>query len=278
VVYNQLDSVILLIQIWVGYTDFSSVGTNAMLMKAATAALAAGTGLLGLAGLAAPASAATVLIFAQNHATPPGFVIIKDNGNGTTTLSTSIEVSVTDLAGPLVPPPLPLATFTLMAHSVTHGTTSPISPGVSLFTQEYSGSFSIDDSACGVSGVCLSGTFADAVMSGFEDGFALTLFSSTPPAAGLTFASDPAAIPASDLVLDRAMALSKTDLTFPVTNDCSSPLGCTLGTTSANVSGTFSANPMSTPEPSTWVMLMLGFAGLGFAARRSSRMKIAVID
>ncbi|MGB7977099.1 MAG: PEPxxWA-CTERM sorting domain-containing protein [Roseiarcus sp.] len=32
------------------------------------------------------------------------------------------------------------------------------------------------------------------------------------------------------------------------------------------------------PEPSTWAMMLLGFAGLGFAAYRSSRTKIALLD
>jgi hypothetical protein len=32
------------------------------------------------------------------------------------------------------------------------------------------------------------------------------------------------------------------------------------------------------PEPSTWVMMALGFAGLGFLGHRSSRTKIAMID
>jgi hypothetical protein len=244
-----------------------------MLRKTATAALAVG---LGLAGLATPATAATVLIFAQNHAVPPGFVVINDNGDGTTSLSTDIGVTITDLAGPLVPPSITDATFTLTATSVNHGSTIPLSPTVSLFSQEFSGSFAIDAPECGSGGDCLSGTFADAVMSGLLNGFSLTLFSSTPPAAGVTFASD--VIPLADLALDRAMALSKTALTNPVTNDCSSPLGCTLGTTSANVSGTFSATSMSTPEPSTWVMMFLGFAGLGFVGHRSSRTKIALID
>jgi hypothetical protein len=34
----------------------------------------------------------------------------------------------------------------------------------------------------------------------------------------------------------------------------------------------------SVPEPSTWVMMALGFAGLGFMGYRSSRTKISVID
>ena len=32
------------------------------------------------------------------------------------------------------------------------------------------------------------------------------------------------------------------------------------------------------PEPSSWVMMLLGFAGLGFASYRSSRSKVALVD
>jgi hypothetical protein len=241
-----------------------------MLTKAATAALAMG---IGLAGLATPAAATTILIFAENGTTPPGFVILNDNGNGTTSLATDIPVSITDLSGPLVPPVITDATFQLTGHSTDFATETPIGGGFKLLTQSFSGTFSITAPQCGT--VCLAGTFVD-VMAGPVGGFALTLAASTPPEAGLTFTSD--TIPAEDIVLDRAMALSETALTNPVTSDCSSPLGCTLDTTSANVSGTFSATPTNTPEPSTWVMMVLGFAGLGFTAYRSSRSKIALID
>jgi hypothetical protein len=30
-----------------------------------------------------------------------------------------------------------------------------------------------------------------------------------------------------------------------------------------------------TPEPSTWAMMLVGFAGIGFLARRASRQKLA---
>jgi NAD/NADP transhydrogenase alpha subunit len=32
----------------------------------------------------------------------------------------------------------------------------------------------------------------------------------------------------------------------------------------------------STPEPSTWAMMILGFAGLGFAGYRKSRKAVAI--
>jgi hypothetical protein len=36
-----------------------------------------------------------------------------------------------------------------------------------------------------------------------------------------------------------------------------------------------SGTTITVPEPSTWVMLMLGFAGLGFAGYRASRAIVA---
>jgi hypothetical protein len=238
-----------------------------MLIKTATAALAVG---LGLAGLAAPAAASTILIFAEIGTTPPGFVVLHDNGNGTTSLSTDIPVVITDIGGPLSgTTPITDATFTLTGASTSPAQTVTFG-GVTLFLQRFSGTFAIDAPQCGT--VCLAGSFVD-LMSGPLGGRALTLAATAP---NLTFTSD--TIPAADLTLDQAMALSKTALTNPVSIDCVAPEGCTLGTTSANVSGTFSANPSVVPESSTWVMMILGFAGLGFTAHRSSRQRLASID
>jgi hypothetical protein len=36
-----------------------------------------------------------------------------------------------------------------------------------------------------------------------------------------------------------------------------------------------SANPSAVPEPSTWAMMLLGFAGVGFAGYRSTRTRAA---
>jgi hypothetical protein len=35
--------------------------------------------------------------------------------------------------------------------------------------------------------------------------------------------------------------------------------------------------PFAVPEPSTWAMMLLGFAGLGFAAKRTSRLRAAIV-
>ena len=37
-----------------------------------------------------------------------------------------------------------------------------------------------------------------------------------------------------------------------------------------------SVNPGGVPEPATWVMMLLGFGGLGFAGYSASRKSVAV--
>jgi hypothetical protein len=219
-------------------------------------------------------SAATILIFAQTGATPPTNFEITNNGNGTSSISADLPVTITALAGPLVPPPITDAVFTFSATSTSAASTFTAA-GVTFLVQRYSGTFSVDAPQCGAGGVCLAGTYTDLV-SGILDGDALTIAASQPPISGVTFTSD--IIPAADLVTDKALALSATNLNIPVTLDCSSPVGCTLGSTSSNLSGTFSAS-IGTPEPSSWVMMLLGFAGLGFAAsRRNGKAATVAIE
>ncbi len=40
----------------------------------------------------------------------------------------------------------------------------------------------------------------------------------------------------------------------------------------------FAKTSMGTPEPSTWVMMMLGFVGLGYAATRRGKTKNAMLS
>jgi hypothetical protein len=240
-----------------------------MLLKTATAALAVG---LGLAGLATPATAGTVLIFAQNGAIPPTNFVITNNGDGTSSISADISVSITALAGPLVPPPITDAVFEFSATSTSQASTF-VAGGITFLVQRYSGTFSID-SATDPATVYLAGSFVD-LTSGPVGGRALTIAASEPPDSSVTFTST--VLPADDLQTDRAIALSATNLSIPVTF-ASSPVGTTLGSTTSNIAGTFSADTAtSTPEPSTWAMLLLGFAGLGFAGRRSRKAERAMI-
>jgi hypothetical protein len=236
-----------------------------MLRKTATAALAVG---LGLAGLATPSTAKTILIFAQNGASPPTNFNITDNGNGTTTISTALSVVISAEDGPLVPPPITDAVFGFSSTSTSAASTFSAG-GITFLVQRFSGTFFVDAPECGAAGVCLQGTFTD-LLNGPLGGRALTIAASQPPSTNVTFTSD--IIPIGDLATDRAIALSATNLDTPVTFDCASPVGCTLGSTSSNLSGTFSAaTATGTPEPSTWVMLMLGFGGLGYTASLRNR-------
>jgi hypothetical protein len=44
-----------------------------------------------------------------------------------------------------------------------------------------------------------------------------------------------------------------------------------LSNTSAGAMITFSSDPSLIPEPSTWAMMLIGFAGLGFAGYRKAK-------
>jgi hypothetical protein len=243
-----------------------------MLKKAATAALAVG---LGLAALATPVSAATIVTFAQLGVAPPTNFDFTDNGNGTTTISSALNVAISALQGPLVPPPITDAIFSLSATSTTTATTFAFG-GVTFLVQRYTGTFSIDAPECGT--VCLAGTFVD-LLSGQLGGRALNISATEPPVGAVTFTSDE--IPAIDIATDRALALAATNFDTAIAEDCTSPSGCTMASNSSNLAGTFSADVGTVPtipEPSTWAMMLLGFAGLGFVGFRSSKTKLALID
>lgn len=62
------------------------------------------------------------------------------------------------------------------------------------------------------------------------------------------------------------------DLGDPPTLSLNLPKGASV-TTASGVFDNFTSAPI--PEPSTWAMLLIGFAGLGFAGRRSSRRTAA---
>jgi hypothetical protein len=49
-----------------------------------------------------------------------------------------------------------------------------------------------------------------------------------------------------------------------------------LGTGTTGVTYTAVFNASTVPEPSTWAMMLLGFAGLGFAGYRTSRKVVSV--
>jgi hypothetical protein len=230
--------------------------------------------IFAMAALATPATASTVLIsnvltFAENlRFNPPAAVSIIDNGNGATSLVFDVSVTITTMAGPLFPPPISIATFTLSGTSTNFATTTVIG-GVDFASQGFSGTYAVDAPECGVSNICLGGSFVGLMSGVVGPGSTLTLSASTLPSGALTMISDPGVIPVSMLMTPLSMTLTKTGLSSPVAVDCTSPFGCTLASNDADLSGTFSAARI--PEPSTWTMILLAFAGLGFARYRASQ-------
>ena len=151
-----------------------------------------------------------------------------------------------------------LATFTL---SATNSTPATLSGGEIL--QHYSGSFSITSGATNF----LSGMFSDAV---FGSGGALTLSASNPsPTQSVSFTSNVIA-PSLISAFDRAMSLSFTDVTPPAGRG---GIPLSLNSFKSDVSGDFSS---AVPEPSTWAMMLLGFAGLGYVGFRKARARSAI--
>jgi hypothetical protein len=216
--------------------------------------------LLAGTALAAPIANATVLaVIGQDTS---GDVVTATAVGGVTTIMSTAAVDITAIDAPLSTPID--ATLVLDAHSVGPALTGGILGGNVL--QTYTGSFSITGGGFNY----LSGTFTDNVFGG---GSSLTLSASSSVAGeSVTFTSS--VIPASQLASNFAVSFSLTDVS-PNVHLVGLPGSRTIGNFNSDISGDFSASPI--PEPSTWVMLALGFAGLCYAAvRRSARDRSAV--
>ena len=198
------------------------------------------------------ADAAAILIFGQ---TGSGDTVTGTRTGTSTTIASSAPVDITEIDAPLGVPIS--ATFTLSAHNISTATV-PVPPNI---VQSYAGTFSIIGGGINY----LSGTFSDAI---FGSGSGLVITASNPsPTESVTFTSD---VIAPDLLaaFDRAASLSFTD----VGPDARIVLG-TLASFKSDVSGDFSA---TVPEPSTWAMMLLGFAGLGYVGFRKARARSAI--
>jgi PEP-CTERM motif-containing protein len=197
------------------------------------------------------ADAAVLLTFGQTH-----------NGNSVTgtrvgtsdTITSDTTVDIDEIDAPVVTPTS--AIFTLTATN-----TGPATIVGSNIEQHYSGKFSITSGATNY----LSGTFSDAV---FGSGGALTLSASNvTPGESVTFTSNVIA-PSLIAAFDRSASLSLTD----VSPSAAIVLG-TLNSFKSDVGGDFSA---TVPEPSTWAMMVLSFAALGYVGFRKARSRSAI--
>jgi hypothetical protein len=209
---------------------------------------------LGLAlattALSLTAADATILItFGQTGGGTP--ISGVNNGAGVTTVTgTAIPVSITEIAAPgLIPPDID-ASFSFHATSI--GAAS--SPFLGFVTQPFSGTFSITSGANNY----LSGTFTDAI---FGAGPSLTLSTASTPPELLSFSSN--VINNTLFMTDRAFSLS-----FAGVTPIAAIVGGSLRSFDSSVSGDASG---TVPEPSTWAMMLLGFAGLAYAGLRRGR-------
>jgi hypothetical protein len=211
------------------------------------AAVAAGSA-LALVMATTGANAVTILTFGQSLGGDPITATANSPSSGFTTISgAGVEVNVTEClgCGPLITPEL----LTLTATSVGAGS-GTVSGSPAQFSQPFSGSFSIKAGVVNV----LSGTFTDAVFGGFG-GTSLTLSASNGVSGeSVSFTSD--LIPAVDLGNPEGVSFGFADVTPAVGITGTG----TLASATMSVSGTISA---TVPEPSTWAMLGLGFAGMG---------------
>jgi hypothetical protein len=208
---------------------------------------------LAAAALPIPAANASVLlIFGQ---TGTGDTVTGTQTGSSTTITSDTTVDIDEIDAASITTPIS-ATFTLSATN-----TGPATMTGGEILQHYNGTFSITSGATNF----LSGTFSDAV---FGAGGALTLSASNPsPTQSISFTSNVIA-PSLINAFDRAGSLSFTDVTPPA-----AIVAGTLGSFTSDVSGNFSS---TVPEPSTWAMMLLGFAGLGYVGLRKARTRSAI--
>jgi hypothetical protein len=203
---------------------------------------------VGAIAFASNANALTILTFGQVGSGSPITATENVAKTQTTIAGSNIPVTITGIDAALATP-IP-AFFTLSATS----TDAALLVGGVAVLQHYSGTFAITNGATNY----LSGTFMDAVF-GANGGTSLTLAATSVPPQSVVFSSNVI----TDLFLPRALALSFANVTPATHID-----GTTLAAFTSSVGGTFSA---AVPEPSTWAMMLLGFAGLAFAFRQSRR-------
>jgi PEP-CTERM motif len=226
-------------------------GLRHLALVSATAALACATG-FGL-GSAAYAST-TIITFGQ---TSGSNVVTGTGGVGSTTIDiTDALANITQILGGS---PINGVFVNLAATSIDAATS--IGPAV---LQHYSGTFCIASGAGCTGTDYLSGSFTDAALG---IGGQLSIIVGNPPDP-LTLTSD--FIPADALGAPSALGFTFTDVT-PIIHIANG----TIASFSASFSGNASASAV--PEPSTWAMLALGFAGLGFAGLRRRKASVSIV-
>jgi hypothetical protein len=203
------------------------------------------------AAVSVPVANAAVLAVVGQESDTNQVTATVAGGVTTITAGTSVDITAIDAA---IPVPI-TATLDLTASSV--------GPAITVggdIVQAYTGSFSIT----GGGNNYLSGTFDDSVFGG---GTSLVLTASS-DAAGETVTFTSSVIPPDALGSGFGISFSFTNVSPPASTVGTGGSRTLAGFTS-DVSGDFSATAV--PEPATWAMLGLGFAGMGLVGLAGRR-------
>ena len=209
-----------------------------------------------LLAISSPAMADTILTFGNN--TPNQFLAV-DNGNGTTTLSTTSNINITQIiAGSLDPNAL----FTFTATSTED---AQLLLGGTIVSQRFAGSFSITNQANTID--YLSGTFGAALEFGGTGATGAVLTANS-------FPQSPPLVLSSDLmtlVNPESFALALSNIVPPLgvnTYLVGGVSHTTIANFAASYAGSADANIAAVPEPATLTMLGLGLCGVAGKLRR----------